>query len=120
MLAGLGREDDKADTLDLQGRGITKLDKAAHVRVQVGEEFLLSGHAVHSTGVEVPAIDLVIVGHVVEEDVGAQHVKMEQSSCRQCGRRKTQTFSPSFVSGRSSTLSCTKNKAGSFSSASAM
>ena len=62
VLPCLGLEDDQADALDLDGRGITELDGALHVGVQVREELASTSHVVHGTGVEVSVVDLVILG----------------------------------------------------------
>ena len=74
MLPHLGLEDDRADSLDLDGEGFTELDGALHAGVQVGEELASTSHVVSGTGVEVPAVDLVIVGAFAEEGVGARFI----------------------------------------------
>jgi hypothetical protein len=71
VLPRLGLEDDQADSLDLDGGGVTELDGALHAGVQVGEELAPTRHVVRSIGVEVPAVDLVIVGTFAEESVSA-------------------------------------------------
>ena len=77
MLPHLGLEDDRADSLDLDDGGITELDGALHIGVQVKEELAPTSHVVRSTGVEVPAVDLVIVGAFAEEDVGSRFIEVE-------------------------------------------
>jgi len=50
--------------LDAYSGGVSKPDGATYVGVQVGEELPPSGHVVHGAGVEVPAVDPVVVGAV--------------------------------------------------------
>ena len=61
--------------LDLHGGGVPELDRATYVNVQVGEELPPPGHVVRGAGVEVPAIDPVVVGAVAEE--------IGRASCRE-------------------------------------
>jgi len=59
VLIGLGSEDDRADALELHGRGIPKLDGASNAGVKLGEELPSLGHVVSGAGVEAPPVDLV-------------------------------------------------------------
>ena len=77
MLSGLGGEDHGAHALDLHGGGVPKPDGATYVGVQVGEELPPSGHVVRGAGVEVPAVDPVVIGALAEEDSGTPLVKVE-------------------------------------------
>ena len=84
VLPCLGLEDDRADSLDLDGGGVTELDEALHTGVQVGEELAPTSHVVRGTSVKVPAVDLVIVCAFAEEGVGTRFVEVEMcgASCR--------------------------------------
>jgi len=77
VLSGLGGEDHGAHALDLHGGGVPEPDGATYVDIQVGEELPPPGHVVRGAGVEVPAIDHVVVGAVAEEDSGARLVEVE-------------------------------------------
>jgi hypothetical protein len=69
VLSSLGSEDDGADTHDLHGGGIPKLNGASHVGVELGEELSSTGHVMGGASVEAPPVSLVIAGAVVEESV---------------------------------------------------
>ena len=94
VLASLGGEDDGANTLDLHGEGVPELDVASQARVQVREELTLTSHAVRGTGVELPAVDLVIVCAFAEEGVGTRFVEVEMCGASRRGKGKAWTFHP--------------------------
>ena len=58
------------------------------------QELALTSHVVRRTGVEVPAIDLVIGGTFVEEGVGARFIEMELGGASRPGKGKAWTFHP--------------------------
>jgi hypothetical protein len=84
VLSSLGGEDDEADTLDLHGRGIPKLDGASHVGVKLGEELPSIGHVMGGAGVKAPPISLVVARAIVEESVCFWLVKVKKSRCVRC------------------------------------
>jgi hypothetical protein len=84
VLSSLGGEDDGADTLDLHGGGIPKLDGALHVGVELGEELPSTGHVMGGDGVEAPPVSLVVAGAVAEEGMCFWLVKVEESRCGRC------------------------------------
>ena len=63
--------------LDLHGGRVPEPDGATYVGVQVGEELPPPGHVVRGAGVEVPAVDPVVVGAVAEKDSGTRLVEVE-------------------------------------------
>jgi len=69
VFSSLGDEDDRADTLNLHGRGIPKLDGASHVGIKLGEELPSTGHVVGGAGVEAPPRRLVLPGAIAEKSV---------------------------------------------------
>jgi hypothetical protein len=84
VLSSLGGEDDGADTLELHGGGIPKLDGASHFGIELDEELSSTGHVMGGVGVEAPSVSLVIVGAVAEEGTCFWLVKVEESRCGLC------------------------------------
>ena len=86
VLSGLGGEDDGADALNLHGGGISKLDGASHVGVELGEELPSTSHVVGGTGVKAPPASLVGAGAIAEKGVCLWLVEVEGSRCSRCRR----------------------------------
>jgi hypothetical protein len=84
MLTRLSGEDDRADALDLQARGVPKLDEASDIGVKLSEELPSIGHVMGGTGVEAPPVSLVVVGAITEEGVCSRLIKVEESHCDRC------------------------------------
>jgi hypothetical protein len=78
VLAGLSGDDNRADTLDLHGKGVPELDRASNAGVELKEELPPPGHVVGGAGVEVPPVDLVAAGPIVEENMGPQLIEVEE------------------------------------------
>ena len=53
-----------------------------------------TSHVVRGTGVEVPIIDLVIIGAFAEEGVGTWFIEVEVCRTSRHGKRKAWTFQP--------------------------
>jgi hypothetical protein len=78
VLTGLGHEHDGPDAADLHCRLIIELDGALDVAVLVSKVPDASCHVVCCTAVEVPSLELVIVGAVNEEGSHVRLIDVEQ------------------------------------------
>jgi hypothetical protein len=87
VLAGLSHEHHGLDAVDLHRGLIAELDGAPGAAVQVIEVPNTPDHVVRGTAVEVPSLELVVVGAVAEESLCAWLVDVEQGRRgeRRCG-----------------------------------
>jgi hypothetical protein len=78
VLASLGHEHDGPDAADLHRGLIVELDGALDAAVQVGKVPGASCHVVRGIAVEVPSLELVVVGAIAEEGSRMRLVDVEQ------------------------------------------
>ena len=79
LLPVLGLEDDGADPLDLHSRRVAETHRATRHGVELGEELPAAGHVMRGPAVEVPAVERLLVGAGVEEEMRARLVDVEGS-----------------------------------------
>jgi hypothetical protein len=78
VFAGLTREHNRPNAVNLHRGLIAELDGASDATTQVGEVPNAHSHVVCGAAIEVPSLELVIVGAVVEESLCARLIDVEQ------------------------------------------